>query len=166
VRALSATSANKQIGNTMFKKSFFTALTLVVFSASAFADLMPWKDYQESDAVWSVSTIRVDANMDDAYLEGIKKTWVTSNEAQKKLGHIESYTMFRSVSPQSGDFNLLLIVKFKDSAAMAPNKARYDAFMKEMGDANVKASNEYSQKNYPAMRTITGEYLMREITLK
>jgi hypothetical protein len=70
------------------------------------------------------------------------------------------------VISQTGDFNLLLIVKCANTEAMAPNKARYDAFMKAMGEANVKASNEYSQKNYPAMRTITGEYLMREITLK
>lgn len=150
----------------MFKKSYFTALALMAFSASAFADLQPWKDYEESEAVWSISTIQVDANMDDAYLEGIKKTWVTSNEAQKKLGHIESYSMYRSVTPQSGDFNLLLIVKFANTAAMAPNKARYEAFVKEMGDANVKATTEYSQKNYPAMRKITGQYLMREITIK
>lgn len=161
-----AIHADKHKGNTMFKKLSFGTLALMMFSASAFADLEPWKDYQVSDAVWSVSTIRVDPNMDDAYLEGIKKTWVTSNEAQKKLGHIESYSMFRSISPQSGDFNLLLIVKFANTADMAPNKARYDAFMKAMGDAQIKESNEFSQKNYPAMRTITGEYLMREITLK
>ena len=49
--------------------------------------------------------------MDDAYLEGIAKTWVTTNEAAKKLGQIKDYEIFRSDLPQSGDFNLLLIVK-------------------------------------------------------
>ena len=150
----------------MFTKTLFTALALMMVSATAFADLEPGKDYQESEAVWSISTIRVDPNMDDAYLEGIKKTWVASNEASKKLGHIESYSMYRSISPQSGDFNLLLIVKFANTADLAPNKARYDAFMKSVGEASAKATTDYSQKNYPAMRTITSEYLMREITLK
>jgi hypothetical protein len=28
------------------------------------------------------------------------------------------------------------------------------------------ASTEYAQKNYPGMRKLTGEYMMREITLK
>ena len=141
-------------------------ISLITLSGAAFADLEPYKDYEISDAVWSVSTIRVDPNMDDAYLEGIEKTWVTSNEVAKKLGQIESYSIFRSISPQSGDFNLLLVVKFANTSDLAPNKARYDAFMKEMGEAENKEVTEYSQKNYPAMRTITGEYLMREITLK
>jgi hypothetical protein len=147
-------------------KSFCALISLLFFSGAAMADLEPWKDYEVSEAVWSVSTIRVDPNMDDAYLEGLKQTWAASNEVAKKLGQIESYTMYRSISPQSGDFNLLLVVKFANTSDLAPNKARYDAFMKEMGEAQSKASTEYSQKNYPGMRTITGEYLMREITLK
>lgn len=166
MRAASSTYSNKYKGITMFTKLSFAVLALILVSASAFADLEVWKDYEESEALWSVSTIRVDPNMDDAYLEGIKKTWISNNDVQKKLGHIESYSIFRSISPQSGDFNLLLIVKFANTAALAPNKARYDAYMKSMGAAKVKESSDYSQKNYPGMRTITGEYLMREISVK
>lgn len=141
-------------------------LALITFSGVAFADLEPYKDYDVSDAVWSVTTIRVDPNMDDAYLEGIKSTWAASNEVAKKLGQIESYSIFRSDLPQSGDFNLLLIVKFANTADLAPNKARYDAFMKEWGEARNRETTEYSQKNYPGMREITGQYNFREITLK
>lgn len=147
-------------------RSILASLSLLVFSTAALADLTPWKDYDVSDAVWSVSTIRVDPNMDDAYLEGIKKTWVAGNEVSKKLGQIEDYWIFRSDLPQSGDFNLMLVVKFASTADLAPSKARYDAFMKEWGEKMAKESTEYSQKNYPAMRTITGQYNFREITLK
>ena len=49
---------------------------------------------------------------------------------------------------------------------LAPNKARYDAFMKEWGEARNKETTEYAQKNYPAMREITGMYRFREIKLK
>ena len=132
----------------------------------AFADLDPYADYDLSDAVWSVSTIRVDANMGDAYLEGIKNTWAAGNEIALKLGQIESYSIFRSDLPESGDFNLLLIVKYANTSDMAPNKARYEAFMAEWGKEKADASTEYAQKNYPGRRTITGEYVMREITLK
>ncbi len=147
-------------------RSILASLSLLLFSTAAFADLEPWTDFEVSDAIWSVSTIRVDPNMGNAYLEGIKKTWVASNEVQKKLGHIEDYFIFRSDLPQSGDFNLMLVIKFASTADLAPNKARYDAFMKEMGKEMAKETTEYSQKNYPAMRTITGEYNMREITMK
>jgi hypothetical protein len=138
----------------------------MTLSTVAVADLEPYKDYDVSEAVWSVSTIQADPNMDDAYLEGIKKTWVASNEVAKKLGQIESYAIYRSDMPQSGDFNLLLVVKFAKTSDLAPNKARYDAFMKAMGEAQSKEATEYSQKNYPGMRTITGQYQLREITLK
>jgi hypothetical protein len=143
-----------------------TILALLFGPAMAFADLDPWTDYQASDAVWSVTTVRVNANMDDAYLEGLAKTWVTSNEAAKKLGQIEEYKIYRSDLPQSGDFNLLLVVKFADTEKLAPNKARYDAFVKEYGKQQLDDTSDFAQENYPAMREITGQYLLREITLK
>jgi hypothetical protein len=79
---------------------------------------------------------------------------------------IESYSIFRSDLPQSGDFSLLLIVKLANTADLAPNKERYAAFMKEWGETRDKETTDYSQKNYPGMRSITGEYYFREITLK
>lgn len=143
------------------------AVALLLGSAVAQADLEPYKDYDTSDAVWSVTTIRVDSNMGDAYLEGLAKTWVSTNEVAKKLGQIEEYHIYRSDLPESGDFNLLLVVKFKDAnSASQPNKAQYDAFVKEVGKPQLDETTQYSQKNYPAMREITGEYLVREITLK
>ncbi len=150
----------------MRNKIVLSLFGIVALSGIAFADLDPYADYDLSDAVWSVSTIRVDANMGDAYLEGIKNTWAAGNEIALKLGQIESYSIFRSDLPESGDFNLLLIVKFANSSDMAPSKARYEAFMAEWGKEKADASTEYAQKNYPGMRTITGEYVMREITLK
>ena len=138
----------------------------MVVPSLALADLDPYKDYDVSDALWSVTTVKVDPNMDDAYLEGIAKTWAASNKVAQELGQIESYSIYRSIVPQSGDFNLLLVVKFANTSDLAPNKARYDAFMKKMGEQQSKEMTEYAQKNYPAMREITGEYLVREVTLK
>ncbi len=150
----------------MRNKIVLSLFGIVALCGIAFADLDPYADYDLSDAVWSVSTIRVDANMGDAYLEGIKNTWAAGNEIALKLGQIESYSIFRSDLPESGDFNLLLIVKYANTSDLAPNKARYEAFMAEWGKEKADASTEYAQKNYPGMRTITGEYVMREITLK
>jgi hypothetical protein len=143
------------------------ALGLLLGSTVALADLEPYKDYDTSEAVWSVTTIRVAPNMDDAYLEGLAKTWVTTNEVAKKLGQIEEYHIYRSDMPQSGDFNLMLVVKFKDAnSANQPNKAQYDAFIKEFTKQKSDEVTEFSQKNYPAMREITGQYQVREITVK
>ncbi len=147
-------------------KFILTFVTLFTVAGAAFADLEPYKDYDISDAVWSVTTVKVDANMGDAYLEGIKNTWAAGNKVAMELGQIESWSIMRSDLPQSGDFNLLLIVKFANTSDLAPNKERSDAFMKKFGEDRTKEATEYAQKNYPAMRELTGQYLMREITLK
>jgi hypothetical protein len=147
-------------------KSLFVTLALITLPAAVLADLEPYKDYEVSDAVWSVTTVKVDPNMGDAYLEGIAQTWAASNKVAQELGQIESWSIFRSQLPESGHFNLLLVVKFANTADLAPNKERYDAFMKAWGEERSRESIEYAQKNYPAMREITGEYLLREITLK
>ena len=90
---------------------------------------------------------------------------VASNEVSKKLGQIEDYHIYRSDLPESGNFNLMLVVKFKNSDMLGPNKARYEAFMKEWGAERNKMSTDTAQHAYPAMRDITGEYNFREITL-
>ena len=147
-------------------KSIVGGLALMFLTSVAFADLEPWQDYDVSDAVYLVTTVKVDANMDDAYLEGIKQTWAASNAVATELGQIEDYKIYRSDLPQSGDFNLLLVIKFANTADLAPNKERYDAFIEAWGQANADASTDYAQKNYPGIRQITGDYMMREITLK
>ena len=147
-------------------KIALVAVAIAFGSNVARADLEIYKDYTLSDAVWSVTTVKVKANMVDAYLEGIKKTWVTGSETSKSLGQIEAYNIYVSDLPESGDFNVLLVVKFKNDEMLAPNKARYEAFMAKFGADQQKATTEIAQRDYPAMRTITGEYRLREVMLK
>lgn len=140
-------------------------LLLLLVSSTASAQLEPWDDYDVSKELWNITLIRVHPNMGDDYLEGIKETWVASNKVAKELGQIEDFKIFRSQLPQSGDVNLFLVVKFADSSQLEPNKAEYDKFMKAWGEERQQQNREIT-KNYPAMREITGEYLVREITIK
>jgi len=135
-------------------------------TAPVFADLEPFSDYDQSRSVYHLTTIQVDPNMHDAYLEGIEKTWVSSNEIAKKLGHIVDYAIYRSTLPESGDFNLMLVIEYASAADLEPDKEKYNAFIEAWGKENADAVTDYSQTNYPAMRTIDGEYLLRRITLK
>lgn len=150
----------------MRSKALAIALLIGLSSTLAFADLDPWEDYEVSDEVWYLTTVKVDPNMGDAYLEGIAETWVAGNEVSKELGQIEDYAIYRSDLPQSGSFNLMLVVKFAKTEDLAPNKARYEAFMAKWGEERSKASTEKAQRDYPAMREITGEYYFRKIELK
>ena len=141
-------------------------LVSLIVSGAASADLKPYKDYEVSESVWSVTTIKVAANMDDAYLAAIKSAWAEGNDVAIKLGHIEEYAIFRSDLPQSGDFNLVLMVKYKNTADLAPDREKYEAWIKEWGDARTESWAEFADKNIAGMREITGQYFMREITIK
>ena len=140
-------------------------LALASLATVASADLEPWTDYEVSPGVSNVTTIKVDSNMIDKYLEGLKNTWVPANEVAKELGQIKDYGIYVSQLPNGGDFNVLLVVRFESSADMQPDKAEYDAFMKAWGKENQEKSDKIVV-TYPDIRTITGEYLLREVTMK
>lgn len=145
--------------------SVLLVCALVVGPGKTFAELQPWEDYDMGDTIMSVTTVKVDANMVDVYLEGLKQTWVASNAVAKELGHIRDYHIYSSDLPESGDFNLMLVVTFDSAADLEPSRERYQAFMQRWGEKNEERNREIA-KTYPEVREITGEYRMREITIK
>ena len=144
---------------------FLAGILLAGVASAAVADFEPWTDYEVSEGVTNVTTVKVDSNMIDNYLEGLSQSWAPANEVAKELGHIEGYWIHVSQLPNSGDFNVVLGVDFKNSAALQPDKAKYDAFMKKWGEANQARSDELV-KMYPDIREIVGEYNMRSVTFK
>ena len=144
---------------------FLAGILLAGVASAAVADFEPWTDYEVSEGVTNVTTVKVDSNMIDNYLEGLSQSWAPANEVAKELGHIEGYWIHVSQLPNSGDFNVVLGVDFKNSAALQPDKAKYDAFMKKWGEAN-QARSDGLVKMYPDIREIVGEYNMRSVTFK
>jgi hypothetical protein len=149
----------------MIIRKLFTGLVLVCFAGVASADLEPWTDYEVSAGVSNVTTIKVDSNMIDKYLEGLKSSWVPANEVAKELGQIKDYGIYVSELPNGGEFNVILVVRFESAADLQPNKEQYEAFMKAWGEEN-QAKSDKIVLTYPDIRTITGEYLFREVTMK
>lgn len=146
-------------------RQLLAGLFLAGIVGNAVADLEPWKDYEVSEGITNVTTVKVDSNMIDKYLEGLRQSWAPANEVAKELGQIEGYWIHVSELPNSGDFNVVLGVELKNAAATQPTKARYEAFMKKWGEANQARSDELVQ-TYPGIREIVGEYNMRTITFK
>lgn len=147
-------------------RQLLTGFVLLCFTGIASADLEPWKDYDIDQGVTNVTTVKVDSNMIDKYLEGLRQTWAPANDVAKELGHIEGYWIHVSQLPNSGDFNVVLGVDFKDGgAALAADKSQYEAFMKKWGEENQKRSDQIVM-TYPDIREIVGEYMMRRITFK
>ncbi len=146
-------------------RQIFTGVLLAGFASVAVADLQAYKDYDISESVSNVTTVKVDSNRIDTYLEGLSKTWAPANEVAMALGQIESYSVFVSQLPNGGDFNVVLVTNFKDASALQPNEADFDAFLEAWGE-EAQAMSDEMVLTYPGIRTINGEYLMREITFK
>ncbi len=140
-------------------------ITMLMFSSLALADYEVYKDYDLSESVSSVTTVKVDANMMDVYLEGLGETWVKSNKIAMELGQIKDFHIYASELPQSGEFNLVLVVNFDKGADLEPSKEKYQAFMKKWSEKQEKKTRKIV-KTYPDIRQLTGEYRLREILMK
>lgn len=139
------------------------ALGGIAVPVAAEEDFGFFNGYQISQAVYSMTTIKVHAGKGDEYLEGLRQTWAATQEIAKDLGHIEDYRIYTSDLPDMGHFNMLLVVKMSSGSSLDPSKKRYDAFRKAFSKAKRDAVEE-TAKSYPELRTIAGEYLMRELT--
>lgn len=151
-------------GDTIMKSGILAIGLAVALSSPATAQLKPYQDFTVSDSVSNVTTVKVKENMVEDYLQGLRDTWAPSNEVAKQLGQMQSYNVYVSDMPNGGDFNVILVTRFANTSDLAPNKARYDAFMKAWGTANEAATRSTTTTVYPNIRTITGEYNMREVT--
>lgn len=143
----------------------FGLAALLLASPAAWSQLKPYHDYDMSAEITHVTTVKVNANRINDYLEGIRKTWAAAADTRKTLGHLKDYSIFVSELPNSGDFNVVLVEHFENAAQTEPSKERYDAFMKAWGE-DTETKNREITKNYPSMREISGEYSMRRITFK
>lgn len=144
--------------------SVAAALALTTVSAPASAQLREYEDYEYSDSVVELTTVRVDPGRMETYLEGLRQTWVAGNEVAKQLGHINDYGIYANMAPSSGDFHLLLVIEFPGEN-MQPSRERYDAFMDAWGEANMESSNQTVLNLYNEIRELQGVYLTREILI-
>ena len=144
-------------------KSVLAAAVVAAFAMPAAAQLSVYEDYDISEEVWLVTTVKVDPNMGDYYLEGLKSTWVEANEVAKELGQNADYKILGSAFTESGDFNMMLMIKFDSMADLGPSREDYEAFMAAWGEANEDANRE-TAKTYPELRKIKGEYVFHEVT--
>ena len=144
----------------------FVSISMIFLPQVTMAELKPWEDYDISESLWLITTIHVSPNMGNLYLAGLKRSWVPQMEISKELGHIEEYKIYRSDPFEGEGFNFLLVVKFSETADLAPSKEKYRAFMKKWGEQQAQSKNEFARKKYPGMRKILQQKYVREITLK
>jgi hypothetical protein len=140
---------------------------LAVFGVSATAQSTEiYKDYVPSKAVWNITMVKVVPNRIDDYLGGLKQSWVSGCEINKKQGVIEDCSIFVSETSAGGPFNVMLVQKFVSGAIREPDEARYNAFMTEFRKGLEKSKQDALVQGYEEFRSFFGEMDFRRVEWK
>ena len=119
------------------------------------------------ESVYVVSTIDLEPNVDAQYLNQMKRTWGNNMDVFVAEGLVEEYHIFQSVNQYDGDFDLLLMIKYKNLAMFDSNKKNNKRWDAAQAKARKKLSQQQSNEitaTFPKMRTILDSKMMREIT--
>jgi hypothetical protein len=119
--------------------------------------------YTEGPVV-NVAKIRtVDGKFDD-YMRWLGTTWKQEQEAAKKAGYIISYQVL-AVEPRTlDDPDLLLVVTYKNWAALDGSLEKGDAISKQI-EGSVAAASQ-SQYERAKIRRVLGSQTMQTLQLK
>lgn len=135
-------------------------LTLSFAGTPAFADEHP---YSEGPVV-NVSRIRTVDGKFDEYMKFVDTEWKQEQEAGKKSGDVLSYQVM-TVEPRTPDDpDLLLVIYFKNWAALDGSIAKSDAIAKQV-NGSIAAANK-GQLDRASIRRILGSTTMQVLNLK
>jgi len=139
---------------------FVASICLSLVSFGALAD-----DHAFTEgAVVNVARIRtVDGRFDD-YLKWLSTTWKKQQEAAKKAGYIVSYQVL-TVEPRGpDDADVLLVVNYKNWAALDGALAKGDEIAK-LVEGSLAAANQ-AQVDRAKIRRVLGSSTMQVLDLK
>src|SRR5215471_15157269 len=88
--------------------------------------------------VWELSFIHVKPGMDSAYNKYLASDWKKEQEALKSAGVILSYKVIGTEAHSPNDWDLMLMVEFKDLATLEANQDKADALLQKMFGGDEK----------------------------
>ena len=125
-----------------------------------------YTDYTPSKEVWNVTMVKVKPNRMDDYLMGVKQTWVSTCEEEKKLGTLVDCSIMVSTNLNGGDFNVMLIQKAPSAAASDPDEAMEKKLQAALRARLAQDKRSAIVSTYATMRTMVGQMDFRKITFK
>jgi hypothetical protein len=120
----------------------------------------PWRNA----SVWQITFVKMKAGMDNAYLTHLAGEWKREQDALKKEGLTLSYKVIGSESHGPTDWNLMLMVEWKNLATLEASEQRVDALGQQLFGGDQKIQAGYTDRL--AIREIIADRLAREIVLQ
>ena len=135
----------------------FIVMLVLTLSANSFAQDRTYK----SGSAWTVSFVQIKNGMGRDYLNSLKATWKAVQDEGVKQGLILSYKIFEGAAANPDDWQIMLMVEYKNLASMEGNEDKWDAIQKKV------VGNEEDQKKLRDMRvnmrTMYGTKTLREV---
>jgi hypothetical protein len=147
----------------MKKKGTLAVLVVsfLILGISVFAQVKrPW----HNGSVWAMSFIHMKPGMDTAYLNYVASDWKKLQETLKAQGVILSYKVLETEGHTPADWNLILMVQYKDLASLETNEAKEDAVLQQVAGDDQKQMQGYKER--AEIREVTGARVAREIILE
>jgi hypothetical protein len=102
--------------------------------------------------------------MGPAYDKYLASEWKKEQEALKAAGMILSYKVIAAESHSPNDWDLMLMVEFKDLTTLEANQEKADALLQKMFGGDEKVMQGYKERS--EIREVLGTRLAREIILE
>ncbi len=114
--------------------------------------------------VWGITMVKTKPGMGDDYLKTLAKIYKSTNDEMKKQGLIMDYKVLLGNDANPQDFDILLMVEYKNMAAFDGLREKADPIAdKILGSEEVQRQGAIKRME---IREIMGNKLMREVTLK
>jgi len=115
-------------------------------------------------SVWNITLVKTKAGLNDDYLRSIAQTLKGALEEEKKQGIIMDYKLLIGDASNRDDFNILVMVEYKNMAAFDGLREKTDPIMaKVIGGQDAQRQMAVKRLD---VREILGTKIMREIILK
>jgi hypothetical protein len=136
----------------------------VVLSASvAFAADANAPSY-ENGPVWDYAAVKTKDGHFDDYMKWLSTQWKGQEEALKQAGVIMDYKVLVATDPRDNEPDIWLAQEYRNMAAFdTPVAQQYALFARIAGPL---AQSNQQQQERGAIRTLMGDVMVREVTLK
>ena len=129
-------------------------------TGSAIAQELPYKE----GSVWNVTMIKVKSGMFNTYIRDLTASRKPLMDEAKKQGLILSEKMLAGSSANHDDFNMILMVEYKNWAAYDGLSAKFDAISNKVVGSEDKRMQINTKRT--DMREIVGSKNMQEVSYK
>ena len=115
--------------------------------------------------VWTITFVHTKPGLGLKYMEFLATDWKREQEAFKKAGLILDYKVIGAEAHSPTDWDLMLMIEFKDLATLEANEDKMEAVSMQALDLNdQKMLQGYQDRS--SWREILGDRLTREIILE